>query len=138
MMIGLDTPVLLAFLHGEKSLRAHLKEWRGFELTTTEWNILELEAIARQSGRPGRERRIAALARLRRSLTVLPLDGTAVGVAMPHLADLDASPRDLIGLATSCAVEAAGGQQWWTAAGFLPPSRPKRKIEIKEVKLGRT
>ena len=76
-MKALDTPVLLALLEGDPKVRAHLKRWRGEELATTETNLLELAVIAGQDASRSRGSRGTALGRLRRRLTVLPLDSRA-------------------------------------------------------------
>lgn len=73
-MKGLDTPILLRILRGEEKARGLIRQLGGEELVTTEWNFLELEAALRADSRPGRERRRAALEKLRRRLTVLPID----------------------------------------------------------------
>jgi predicted nucleic acid-binding protein len=82
---ALDTTVLLSFLRGSPSARAIIRSLSGEEIATTEVNLYELEAIARQDSGPGRERRLAALDRLRRKLTVLPVDESAVRAGLHHL-----------------------------------------------------
>ena len=73
-MKGLDTPALLALLHGEPSLRPLLKGWQGEEIATTELNMLELTWIALGAAPRLRGERLRVLERLRRRLTVLPID----------------------------------------------------------------
>ncbi len=73
-MKGLDTPALLALLHGEPSLRPLLKGWQVEEIATTELNMLELTWIALGAAPRLRGERLRALERLRRRLTVLPID----------------------------------------------------------------
>ncbi|MFZ0699548.1 MAG: PIN domain-containing protein [Thermoplasmata archaeon] len=75
-MKALDTPVLLALLQGAPTAKALLKSLSGEELATTEANMLELSALAARSD--SRTSRIRALERLRRRLTVLPIDPQAV------------------------------------------------------------
>ena len=69
-MKGLDTPVLLEILEGGPSAAKLLNRLSGEELCTTEANFFELEAIARSGARAALEKRLAALARLRRGMTV--------------------------------------------------------------------
>lgn len=77
-MKGLDTPVLLGILDGSSSIRALLRTLAGEELATTELNMAELAAIAGQGSARGRRERLQALERLRRRITVLPIDRRAV------------------------------------------------------------
>ncbi len=85
-MKGLDTPILLRLLRGEPKVVALLRTWRSEELATTSVNLLELELIARADPSPGRDKRLAALDRLRRKLTILPFDEAAAleGAAAPR------------------------------------------------------
>jgi len=76
-MKALDTPVLLAVLHGDKNAHNLLRRLRGEEVATTELNFLELNALVGRGPARGRPRRRDALDRLRRSLTVLPFDAKA-------------------------------------------------------------
>jgi predicted nucleic acid-binding protein len=76
-MKALDTPVLLAILHGDRSIRDLVRRLRGVEVATTELNLLELHALVGRGPSKGQARRREALERLRRSLTVLPFDGRA-------------------------------------------------------------
>ncbi len=76
-MKGLDTSVLLGLLEEDAAVRKLLGRLRGVELATTEANLLELELIAAHaSGRQRKARRLA-LERLRRKITVLPIDARA-------------------------------------------------------------
>jgi len=77
-MKALDTPVLLALLAGEPKALALGRRWRGEELATTEMNLLELSELASRSARKGRASRSAAISRLRRRLTVLPIERAAI------------------------------------------------------------
>ena len=88
-MKGIDTAVLLRLLRGDPKVRKLLLSLEGEELATTEWNLLELEALARSDASAGRERRRAALEKLRRRLTVIPIDERAVR----HTASLHGSIR---------------------------------------------
>jgi predicted nucleic acid-binding protein len=73
-MKALDTPALLALLEGNPRMLAQLKKWREEEIATTEANLLELSALASVGSVRGRSERIRAIDRLRRRLTVLPID----------------------------------------------------------------
>ncbi len=77
-MKGLDTSVLLGLLEGDPTVRGLVKRFHGVELATTEVNLLELTLLAGRAGRPGRTPRRHALERLRRKLTVLPIDSRAI------------------------------------------------------------
>ncbi|HZY70071.1 MAG TPA: type II toxin-antitoxin system VapC family toxin [Thermoplasmata archaeon] len=77
-MKALDTPILLALLRGSPPARQLVRSLSGEELATTEINMFELELLARADRAPGLERRLAALDRLRRKLTVIPIDERAV------------------------------------------------------------
>ena len=76
-MKALDTSALLALLEGDPRLRTLLRRWRGEEIATTEANLLELTFLAANGAARGRTQRLAALGRLRRRLTVLPIDSRA-------------------------------------------------------------
>jgi predicted nucleic acid-binding protein len=73
----LDTPVLLGLLRGEPAARAYVRAQGAEELATTEIALWELACLARLDPSPGRDRRLAAVARLRRKLLVLPVDAAA-------------------------------------------------------------
>lgn len=106
-MKGIDTSALLEILEGSKEARQELKRLRGTELASTEANLLELACLAARA--PGRTRlaRLAALPRLRRRLTVLPLDARAVDEAARHLAQDPTGMSPLLA-ASLGALEAAG------------------------------
>ncbi len=77
-MKGLDTSVLLTLLEGKRGARDLLTRLRGFELATTEVNLLELSYLAARGPARCRAARREALGRLRHEITVLPIDGRAV------------------------------------------------------------
>ena len=77
-MKALDTSVLLALLEGDRSARDLLRKLREVEVATTEANFLELAYLAAHGSPRVRGRRREALGRLRRKLTVLPIDPHAV------------------------------------------------------------
>jgi predicted nucleic acid-binding protein len=72
---GVDTPLLL--LEGRPEAGVLTDGDGGEEVCTTEVNLFELETLARGGPRQGRGRRLAAIERLRRKLTVLPMDERA-------------------------------------------------------------
>jgi predicted nucleic acid-binding protein len=77
-MKALDTSVLLALLEGDSRARDLVAHLHSVELATTEANMLELAWIASQGPpRVAAARRIQ-LDRLRRRITVLPLDDKAM------------------------------------------------------------
>jgi len=80
-MKALDTSVLLALLEGEPTARDLVRRLRGVEVATTEGSFLELAYLAHQGPARARARRREALGRLRRKLTVLPIDSRAVAEA---------------------------------------------------------
>lgn len=115
----LDTPLLLDLLRGRTDVRTLLGQAKGEELATTELNLYELEVLARSGPRAGRDRRLAALQRLRRKLTVLPIDERACQTAAIAQA---AHPRGgssvewlMLGAAKS-----AGASAWWTVPKEAP------------------
>lgn len=77
-MKALDTPVLIDLLCGSTGPRALIGAWKDQEVATTEINLFELELLAESAGRKGLGPRLAALERLRRRLTVLPVDNRAL------------------------------------------------------------
>ncbi len=122
-MKGFDTPVLLEILEGRPAAAKLLNRLSGEELCTTEANLFELEAIARQERGPALEKRLAALARLRRGLTVLALDETAARTAGARWRDggqgLTAQAWMVFG-----ALEANGCTEWLTSRGAAFPKVP--------------
>ncbi len=112
-MKALDTPILLGILEGEPSCRALLKRLRGIEVATTEANLLELGYIAAQGSPRSQAARRASLERLRRKLTVLPIDSRAVELATAHVARSGTRPPPLV-TAMLGALEAAGCDELFT------------------------
>lgn len=80
-MKALDTSVLLALLEGERGAQDLLKRLRGVEVATTEANLLELAYLAAVGPERHRAARREALGRLRRKITVLPIDARSVEAA---------------------------------------------------------
>lgn len=73
-MKALDTPALLAILEGRREARWILDELEGEEVCTTEINLFELQASVLADKRSERTRRMLALDRLRRRISIFPLD----------------------------------------------------------------
>lgn len=113
-MKALDTSVLLALLEGDRSARELVRKLREVEVATTEANFLELAYLAAHGPPRQRGRRREALGRLRRKLTVLPIDPRAVTEAESNIlrGDTPASPL-LAGMLG--AFEAAGCDELFTA-----------------------
>ena len=84
-MKALDTSVLIGLLEGDPGVHALLKRLRGVELAATETNLLELTQIACRGPKRSRAARRAALERLRRKITVLPINGRATEEVGRHL-----------------------------------------------------
>ncbi|HEV8049256.1 MAG TPA: hypothetical protein VGP88_01550, partial [Thermoplasmata archaeon] len=97
----------------------------GEELCTTEANLFELEAFARQQKGGALERRLAAIERLRRGLTVLPLDekaGRAAAASWRHGGQgLTALSWMILG-----ALAASGCNEWFTSRTAAFPNVPGR------------
>lgn len=119
-MKGLDTPALLEILEGTPAARQELKRLRGEELSTTEGNLLELTLLASRGGSRSRSSRLEAVERLRRRLTILPLDGRATGAASLQIRKAQGGPAPLL-YAILGAFEAAGCAELLTAdPGSIP------------------
>ena len=129
-MKGLDTPLVLDLLRGRPSARKVVGTFEGEELCTTEINLFELETLARLDRRPGRERRLAALERLRSKLTILPIDQRAARAAAVLAAtqprSASASEYLILG-----AAEAAGVSEWLTTTDLPVPKAPS-KLKIRK------
>jgi predicted nucleic acid-binding protein len=127
-MKGLDTPVLLDILRGRAVAKSLLKNLSGEELATTEWNMVELEVLARSGPARGRARRLEALERLRRAITVLPVDERAVRAAFSHGESLFQQGATSVALMLG-ALEASGCSEWIThSLGRLPATRFRVKV----------
>jgi predicted nucleic acid-binding protein len=124
-MKGLDTPVLLALLEGAPKPRALVRALAGEELATTEVNLFEIELLGRRDRSPGKERRIQALERLRRKLTVLPIDEEATRRAAAIAASARQAAPEGTWLCLGAA-EARGCSEWITSASAMPPSSSAR------------
>jgi hypothetical protein len=129
---GLDTPILLEILAGSPSTAKLLRSLSGEELCTTEANLFELEAVARLERGPALDRRLAALERLRRGLTVLPLDERACRAAALRC---KGSPQGIFTNAWLVwgGLEANGCTEWITSPSAVVPKGPT-KVRIRRIK----
>ncbi|HEV2230730.1 MAG TPA: PIN domain-containing protein [Thermoplasmata archaeon] len=129
-MKGLDTPILLGILRGEAWTHPLLKRLTGEEVATTSANLLELEVIARRDASAGRDRRLVALERLKRSLTVVQLDERAarLGAEIASKDPMRAASGQtwhMIG-----ALDASGCSEWWTTQEARWPPGGKAKTVV--------
>lgn len=124
-MKGLDTPVLLALLEGAAKPRALVRALAGEELATTEVNLFEIELLARRDKSPGKERRMQALERLRRKLTVLPINEESTRRAATIAATARQAAPEGTWLCLGAA-EAHGCSEWITTAAGMPPASSTR------------
>jgi predicted nucleic acid-binding protein len=122
---GLDTPVLLALLEGAPKARALVRALAGEELATTEVNLFEIELLSRRDKSPGRERRTQTLERLRRKLTVLPIDEESARKAAAIAATARKTAAEGVWLCLGAA-EAHGCSEWITSASAEPPAHSGR------------
>jgi hypothetical protein len=126
-MKALDTPVLLGLLEGNASVREQLRRLRGMELATTEANLLELAYLAGRGTRRARVERLAALSRLRRRITVLPIDSRAIEAASRRVSLDEPSPAPQV-LAMLGALEANGCDELLTAETFAPAGKWRFRV----------
>jgi len=113
-MKALDTSVLLALLEGDRSARDLVRKLREVEVGTTEANLLELAYLAARGTPRTRGRRREALGRLRRKLTVLPIDLRAVEAAEGGILRREAPTTPLLAGMLG-ALEAAGCDELFTS-----------------------
>jgi len=117
-MKALDTPILLAILHDSPSAKDLLKGLRGEELATTELNMYELAVLSAEGSRAHLAAREAALARLRRRLTVLPITSESLrGVG--RLTRTKGQAPSYLPLIWGT-LAAAGCAEWITTKAFSP------------------
>ncbi len=126
-MKAVDTSVLLALLEGDAALREFLKRQRGIEIATTEANLLELSYVAAYGERRGRSARREVLDRLRRKITVLPMDARAVEHAARHLGKEGPRLSPLV-LAMLSTLEVGGCEELFTRE--VPAQLGKWKFKI--------
>ena len=126
----LDTPVLLEILAGRPSAKKLLEELAGEELGTTEVNLFELAACARSLGPSGLEKRLAALERLRRSLSVLPVDERSSRLTAARYRDQSTQAVSGSSWLIFGALEAYGCTEWITSRSSRFPT-VSTKIRIR-------
>ena len=126
-MKGLDTTVILGLLEGTKGTRELLTHLRGTELATTEANLLELSYLAARGPLRARAARRGTLDRLRRKITVLPIDGRAVEQAARRLGKGSEKTPPLV-LAMLGAFETNGCDELFTHEAALDPGKWNFKI----------
>ena len=113
-MKALDTSVLLALLEGDRSARDLTRKLKAVEVATTEANLLELAYLAGKGLARSRTRRREALDRLRRKMTVLPIDRRAV-TEVERRVSRGTLPSGPLVAAMLGALEAAGCDELFTA-----------------------
>jgi len=113
-MKALDTSVLLALLEGDRSARELIRKLKNVEVSTTEANFLELAALASRGPARTRTHRRETLERMRRKLTVLPIDQRAAAEAERHALKGDAPSTPLVAGMLG-ALEAAGCEELFTS-----------------------
>ena len=126
-MKAVDTSVLLALLEGDGALREFLKRQRGIEIATTEANLLELSYVAAHGEGRGRAARREVLDRLRRKITVLPIDARAVEHAARRLGKEGSRLSPLV-LAMLSTLEVGGCEELFTRE--VPAQLGKWKFKI--------
>jgi len=112
-MKAFDTSVLLALLEGDRSAKELLRKLKGVEVATTEMNMLELVYLAARGPARNRGHRREALDRLRRKVTVLPIDSRAVSEAERRVVKGD-TPRSPLLSGMLGALETAGCDELFT------------------------
>lgn len=111
-MKGLDTSFVVSLLDGDRAARDLVKRLKDVELATTEANLLELAFVAARTPSHAK-RRQEVLDRLRRKVTVLPIDSRGVDIARRHI---ERRPRGVppLVLAALGAFESAGCDEVYT------------------------
>lgn len=126
-MKGLDTSVLLGLLEGDGPSRALISRLRGVEVATTEANLLELALIAGHGPRRRQRSRREVLERLRRKLTVLPVDARSIELATRRL-DRSSEPTAPLVLAMLGALESSGCDELFVREPVRVSPRWKLKV----------
>lgn len=126
-MKGLDTWVLLGILEGEAFAKHLLRQLRGVEVATTEISMMELSILAGVGSAKGAAARRAAVERLRRKLTVLPIDSRAVGEAARR-GSVKLRGEELLRLAEWGALEASGCDELFTRSKLNPGGKWRFKV----------
>ncbi len=128
-MKALDTSALLGLLEGDRAARGLVRQLRGVEVATTEANLLELTYLAAEGTSHARAHRREILERLRRRLTVLPIDARAVANA-GRLLGRGAERRPPTVLAMMGALEAASCEELFTLDRDLARGRWKVHVSL--------
>jgi len=131
-MKALDTPALLALLEGNPRIVTQLRKWREAEIATTEANLLELAVLAESGPVRVRGERFHALVRLRRRLTVLPIDDRATEEAARRAARLPRTMSPLV-LGMLGALESSGCDELLTD----DPAQFQGRWRFRVTKLGK-
>lgn len=114
-MKAVDTPVLVDLLCGSRAATSLIGSWKDEEVATTEINLGELQILAEEGPQRGLAQRTAALHRLRRRLTVLPIDSHAIAALarLPSRSGRLSPTTRLI----AAALVANGCSEWHTVPG---------------------
>lgn len=134
-MKALDTSLLLALLEGLPGSRELLRQLRGEELATTEVNFLELEYLVARGPERHRRSRRDAIMRLRRKITVLPVDARAVEACARRLNKGAETAPPLVS-AMLGALEAAGCSELLTHDPI--PTTGKWRTHMRRIRLHNT
>lgn len=126
-MKALDSWVLLGILEGESFAKGLFTQLRGVEVATTEVSLLELSLLADVGSAKGRSARRAIIERLRRKLTVLPIDARATAEAARR-GSVKLRGEELLRLLEWGALEAYGCDELFTRSRILPPGKWRFKI----------
>jgi predicted nucleic acid-binding protein len=126
-MKGFDSSTLLALLEGKRVAKDLLTRLRGVEIATTEMNLLELAYLAAVASPKARAPRRAAVERLRRKMTVLPVDSKAVEQASRRLGRGSERTSPTV-LAMCGAFEANGCDELFTLDAEIDPGKWRFKI----------
>lgn len=132
-MKGLDTPVLLALLRGEPRIAPLIRKLSGEEVCTTTVNVFELEMIALGDRGPGRDRRGAALDRLLRKVTVLPVDERSAKISAQEASKGGAPPGSPASWLVLGALIAGGCSEWITVREARFPNSSTVKVSFFDI-----
>jgi len=127
---ALDAGALRGVLEADPGSRELLRRLRGVEVATTERAMLELSVLARRSPSKAQVARRTAVDRLRRKLTVLPIDARAIAEAARR-ASGNPSFEELWRLAEWGALEANGCDELFTPV--RPAATGKWRFKVTRV-----
>jgi predicted nucleic acid-binding protein len=126
-MKGLDTGALAGVLQGEAFAKELMRDLRGREVATTELTMMELLLMANRGPSRGRAAHRAAVERLRRKISVLPIDARAVAEAA-HRGRGNVRGPELLRLAEWGALEAYGCDQLFARSDVVPRGAWRFKV----------